>query len=413
MTTRADATADLLTPEAVRERCNMIFDLAVAGRTAHFDVDLTRLDTAATLVVSEMRRNYPDGDVPLHSRWRHFEFGGSDFWSQTLARHAPMATDALARARIDLAVISVLLDAGAGSDWRFYDPTSGLIVGRSEGLALASLRMFEAGLLSNDPARDPLRVDQLALETLTTEALARAFQVTPQNALLGVDQRTSLLNNVGRTMGHASHVFARDDAVRPGHLFDYLKSRAGAAGVVPARLILITLLQHLGAAWPGARRVGDTAIADASDFPALKEVGADDGIVPFHKLSQWLSYSLIEPLQEAGIEVTDLDGLTGLAEYRNGGLLIDTGVLGFKDSEARQRRYGASDELIVEWRALTIALLDRVADRVRSMTGTDATSLPLGAVLQGGTWSAGRRLAAELRTGGAPPLTIATDGTLF
>ena len=37
---------------------------------------------------------------------------------------------------------------------------------------------------------------------------------------------------------------------------------------------------------------------------------------------------------DAGIEVTDIDGLTGLAEYRNGGLFVDTGVLAFRDAEA-------------------------------------------------------------------------------
>ena len=47
--------------------------------------------------------------------------------------------------------------------------------------------------------------------------------------------------------------------------------------------------------------------------------------MPFHKLSQWLAYSLIEPLEEAGIAVTGLDELTALAEYRNGGLLDRSG----------------------------------------------------------------------------------------
>ena len=54
---------------------------------------------------------------------------------------------------------------------------------------------------------------------------------------------------------------------------------------------------------------------------------AGDGLVPLHKLSQWLAYSLIEPLIEAGFSITEIDGLTGLAEYRNGGLFIDAGVL--------------------------------------------------------------------------------------
>ena len=29
------------------------------------------------------------------------------------------------------------------------------------------------------------------------------------------------------------------------------------------------------------------------------------GLVPFHKLSQWLSYSLVEPIEGAGLEVVD------------------------------------------------------------------------------------------------------------
>ena len=413
MRTHADPAAALLTPEAVRERCGKVFDLALSGRTKHFDVDLARLDVAAGLVVSEIRRNYPRGNVPLHSRWRHFELNGRDLWAEILAHHQPMAPDALARARIDLAVISVLLDAGAGADWHYNDAPTELAIGRSEGLALASLRMFEAGLLSSTPNEDPLRVDQEKLENLKPEALAHAFQATPQNALPGIDLRTRLLNNLGRALAAAPSVFAGNGSVRPGHIYDYLKSRSDAGGTVPARLILITLLEHLGAAWPGARRFGDVMIADAGDFPLLELAGAADGIVPFHKLSQWLSYSLIEPLQEAGLTISNLDDLTGLAEYRNGGLFIDTRVLVLKDRSALDRAHDATSELIVEWRALTVALLDRLAVRVREMTGTDATSLPLGAVLQGGTWSAGRRIAADLRPGGPPPLTITTDGTLF
>ena len=65
---------------------------------------------------------------------------------------------ARARAEFDLAIVSVLLDAGAGPDWHYRDAATGIVSGRSEGLALASLRMFEAGAFSNDP-NDPLRAD--------------------------------------------------------------------------------------------------------------------------------------------------------------------------------------------------------------------------------------------------------------
>jgi hypothetical protein len=68
---------------------------------------------------------------------------------------------------------------------------------------------------------------------------------------------------------------------------------------------------------------------------------------------------------------------------------------------------------VVEWRALTVALLDRTAVEVRRILGVDAAALPLAKVLEGGTWAAGREIARERRPDGRPPLTVASDGTVF
>ena len=135
--------------------------------------------------------------------------------------------------------------------------------------------------------------------------------------------------------------------------------------------------------------------------------------MPLHKLSQWLSYSLIEPLQRAGVSVADVDGLTGLAEYRNGGLFIDSGVLMLRNPDAARLPVTVDCELIVEWRALTIALLDVLLPLVRARLGVTTENFPLGALLEGGTWTVGRKLAAEKRPGGGPPLTVVSDGTVF
>src|SRR5690606_38310247 len=116
-----------------------------------------------------------------------------------------------------------------------------------------------------------------------------------------------------------------------------------------------------------------------------------------------------EPLQDAGVKVTDLDRLTGLPEYRNGGLFIDLGVLEPKDPEAHRARHAVDSELVVEWRALTVVLLDRVAELVRAELGLSTDRLPLASVLEGGTWSAGRRVARERRPDGGPPLTVVSD----
>jgi hypothetical protein len=132
-----------------------------------------------------------------------------------------------------------------------------------------------------------------------------------------------------------------------------------------------------------------------------------------HKLSQWLAYSLVEPLQEGGVTVTALDGLTGLAEYRNGGLFFDLGVIEPRDSALAGRALDPLDEAVVEWRALTVALLDRLADRVRQALGKSAAAFPLTCVLEGGSWEAGREIALARRPGGTPPLIVASDGTLF
>ncbi len=138
-----------------------------------------------------------------------------------------------------------------------------------------------------------------------------------------------------------------------------------------------------------------------------------DRLVSFHKLSQWLTYSLVEPLADAGIVTTNLDALTGLAEYRNGGLLIDLGVLRPKHDSVLSALHRVDSELIVEWRALTVALLDRLALEVRAGLDLDAAALPLAKVWFGGTWCAGRRIALERRPGGEPPIRVDSNGTVF
>ena len=112
------------------------------------------------------------------------------------------------------------------------------------------------------------------------------------------------------------------------------------------------------------------------------------------------------------MKVTALDSLTGLPEYRNGGLLIDGGVIKPRSAASLTRTWQVSDEFIIEWRALTVSLLDELAPLVRARLGRTAAQMPLACVLEGGTWATGRLLAQELR-GGSPPLTISSDGTVF
>jgi hypothetical protein len=173
------------------------------------------------------------------------------------------------------------------------------------------------------------------------------------------------------------------------------------------------VLVQLGPIWPSRLTLAGHPLGDCWRHPAIKTDDATSGIVPLHKLSQWLTYSLIEPLQRAGLRVTDVDGLTGLAEYRNGGVFVDLGVLALRDPADADRSHEIGSHLVVEWRALTVALLDRLAEIIRKRLGRNAVSLPLASLLEGGTWAAGRAAAFGRRADGSPPIKVISDGTVF
>merc|ERR1712178_229718 len=107
------------------------------------------------------------------------------------------------------------------------------------------------------------------------------------------------------------------------------------------------------------------------------------------------------------------ENLTCLAEYRNGGLLVDTNVIKLKDQSWLSQELNVGTELVVEWRALTVVLLDKLAEKLRERLGQSVDDLPLPAILEGGTWHAGRQVAKSLRTDGASPIKIRLDGTVF
>lgn len=397
--------AGLLTARAVRSRCSIVMAQVESGRSPFFTWHAECLPLCAEYVAHTIRLNYPDLNVPYHARWRHFEAGGVDRWGALLAR-AGLAGDPIeaARVAVDLVIPSVLLDAGAGPDWHYRDADSGQRLSRSEGLGVASLALFAGGALSADAAR-PLRCDASALINLAPQTLVDAFQVGPSNPLVGLDGRLALLQRLGAVMAATPAVFGTPG--RAGGLVDYLRAHA-MGGRVAASFILETLLRALGPVWPGRLTLKGVSLGDCWGHP-----GPEDGLLPFHKLTQWLTYSLLEPLEAAGLSITGLDELTGLPEYRNGGLLLDFKLIQPRDQRFWTHPWTVDAPSIVEWRALTVIGLDRLADAVRGELGVSAEAFPLARVLEGGTWSAGRRIAAQRRPGGGPPLHIVSDGTVF
>ncbi|MEO6599099.1 MAG: DUF1688 family protein, partial [Polyangiaceae bacterium] len=243
------------------------------------------------------------------------------------------------------------------------------------------------------------------LTSLSAATLATAFQVSAGNPLPGLEGRAALLRRLGDVVALSPEYFGSSELSRLGWLGVWLNNSARSERL-SASAILAVVLRELGPIWSGRQHLSGQSLGDVWWHSRV-------GFVPFHKLSQWLTYSLFEPLESAGLVIDGANALTGLAEYRNGGLFVDAGVLALRDSSALGRVHAVASDLVIEWRALTLALLDRLAVLIRQSLGVSVEQLPLARILEGGTWRAGRAIALEKRSDGSPPLQIDSDGTVF
>jgi len=403
-------TSNLRSLATVRLRCNEVLEAAVAGNLHNFRVDLDKLDDVTEFIVSLIVRDYGSCSreqieetikkIPSHGRLRHFGQANVDKLLSKLEGDK-------AKAILDLVMVAVLLDAGAGDKWTYCDhQDQDKIYSRSEGLGVAALRMFEQGLFSQE-STNALRVDAEKLLQLTEDDLIKGMQISSSNPMVGLAGRTRLLNQLGKVLQSGSKYFPGTEK-RPSNLLNYLLE-CEESNVVDLQHLVDVIIEGLNDIWPKSR----TAINGKflGDVWPLSSLG---GIhVPFHKLSQWLIYSLLEPLEGlAGLKFTNKELLTGLAEYRNGGLFIDMGVIVPLTLTSGQK-YSVSDCVIVEWRAMTVALIDLLSVKMRKRLGVSAEQLPLGKLLEAGTWKAGREVAKSKRPSGEPPIQIESDGTLF
>lgn len=401
---------DLMSAAAVRSAAERMLEDALADRLECWQLDLAALKPIAVMVANVTRDNYPDLDIPVHARWRHFTVGGVDRWQVLSSELGAVGRVEQARRAVDHVIASVLVDAGSGGKWSYFDETTGREYTSSEGLALASLDLYR-DVVTPAPGH---AFDAERLTRLNEAEFARVFQVRDGNPLSGVAGRVALLNRLGEACLLRPEIFAIAGKPRPGGLVDAILERTVDRRIAAGR-ILELLLDALGSIWPSRLTLDGTPLGDAwlyRPWLATEQVTAD-AVVPLHKLSQWLTYSLLEPLGDAGIRVTDVDGLTGLAEYRNGGLFVDGEVLRLRDRAQAALPHAPGSTLVIEWRAMTVALLDRLRPLVAAELGLPLNDFPLARLLEGGTWAAGRRLARTLRSDGAPPISIVSDGTVF
>lgn len=438
----------LLTIKSVRETNSFTKTLLEADDLTNFDVHMDKMKDVVSFVSQTISTSFPTNEdllnIPGHGRYQHFEVGSiprltnlisSDAWSH-------LSDEEKCRKLIDLFIVSVLLDAGAGNAWKYTE--DGKTFNRSEGIAVASFHMFVNGVFSSDPS-DPYQINGSKLAEFTEEQLATGFQVSASNPLSGFEGRLKLLKSLGAALESNSEIFGSQG--RPGYIFDYLKAKASDEMEVDLEELWGALMKGLNPIWPDDERLklagvslGDSWLLSSKLRYEAKSLGVEETkvdaskrIVTFHKLTQWLTYSLLNPLENFGhLKIVNTSLLTGLPEYRNGGLFADLGVLSLKKEQMQRGlklarefhktedvevpAFTPADDVIVEWRSCTIFLLDMLLPLVNEkmkLTGTKY-ELSLAQLIEAGSWKSGRLTAAKLRpsTSGSP-IELLSDGTVF
>jgi hypothetical protein len=399
--------AFLRSPSTIRARCREVLELGLSGALDHFEVRMDALPRVVDRVVAVLRAAHPTLAIPRHSRWNALRAGGIDRVADLDARLSHLPDDDRARVRFALVITSMLLDGIASPEWRYREPGTGKVFRGSEGIAVASYHMFVDGTFSSDPS-SPCRADADGLERLDAMRLGSALQAASGNPIVGLEARADLLGRLSSAMRATPRFFghASKETPRLGRLFDACLARE-EGGMIPARRVLFVVLEGLGPIWPGRLELLDVNLGDVWKHGKVGGPAITAGFVPFHKLSQLVAYSLIEVLERAGVRVVGEDELTGLADVRHGNLFVDDGVLVPKHDRVLGRAYGPGDEPIVEWRALTVALLDELARGVRESLGAPLT---LAQIMEGGTREAGKRAREE--RGGAT-IVVESDGTVL
>jgi len=405
----------------IREQCRKIYDYVLSGASENFSINEEKINEVVLYVQRLINEGYSEpSSIPFHSRLRHFEVGSINRVDQLLNEWQSTCDQReITRRLLDLVVVSVLLDAGAGNQWKYFEESTGQIFSRSEGLAVASFHMFKQGLFSSNPS-NPYQVDSVGLKSLLDTVMLQGFQVSAENPLVGVDGRVSLLNRLGDAIEVNGQYFGPTSSsntyFRPGNIVDYLFLKTNPLNQISIHELWEAVIYGFELVWPAGRiQIDGHNMGDVWVHSCLSSNKENwQRFVPFHKLSQWLTYSLLEPLAMGGILVPDLSPMTGLPEYRNGGLFIDLEVIVPKKQEILTLPQTPDSEVIVEWRALTVILLDRVHQILCGSISLTPEQFPLVKMLEGGTWKAGRRIASQLRPeSGCPPIQILSDGTVF
>lgn len=378
------AASQLRTTHAVRERCARLLAHARTRGSAWFDVDEDAMRSSAREVATTIRHDFPRLNVPVHSVWRLLGQDGIDRREQLEQPLQQLTPAERTHARLDFAVVAVLLSTAMGSASPYTEPATGRRLAGEAGRVVGTLHAFNAGLFSSDPQR-PFQCDAHGLRGVVTDQLAGVLQVHPPEAQEALGRQAVLLRRLGELLSEQPEVFGEDG--RPAGVFDVIVSPYGHGiphtADVDAHDILSQLLTTLPGLWPGAGQLGGVALGDCWRHGDAGGDGPSREWVPLHATLQALALSLLEPFFWGGVQVRGIGGLTAIADRPLCDWMLETGVLRLRDERTASSDWTCGDAVVVEWRALSLALMEEMAPLMRDFLGCERSELPMGCILEG------------------------------
>ena len=355
--------------DVIRERAWMLLAAAERGQSDHFVPSAEAIGTVAVALADSIRAD--DAAVkgtappPLANLWHG------------MRRHQPGALAALG-------------DALAGGD--------GLERARS-GADLAALhRIIEPiGLDASSPALDALvrhfaaggwsgRAGAVALDAPgIRRALAGDGAVAIPDALmakLAEGGRRQRLEQLAAGLERAPDQLGLDG--RFGSLLEGLVAEsAGSGGIgdstgqIPAQLLVDRLAPLIDPITASTVRIGGSLAGDVWRHPLAWAEDRSRELVPFHSLLLALVLDLVEPLEEASAPLADLDQLPVPADRVLAAQMLRLGLVRSRHPAVARLRHPPGSDIVVELRALSVALCERLADRLRAELGRTAHDLPV------------------------------------
>ncbi|MCB2055229.1 MAG: DUF1688 family protein [Geminicoccaceae bacterium] len=345
-----DAPGEVLDLDAVRERCWAVLARVERGASRHFELDARPVPAEAENLARLIAR---DG-VVMPTGWGHLHHTADPTGGALFALHGRLGgTSAHERARcgFDLAALWATLHLD------FARPSRA-------GLSLEEVtRLVAAGRFASDDATP----------CADAEGLRRFAGTEAPSAEVG-----SRLTTLASTLDAHPDFFSAPG--RFGGLLDRLPTGDDPA-TIDARTVFAATEPLTPALARGGVRIAGRETGDVRRLEGIAPNREHAGLVPLHAARQQLVLDLSDPLAEAGVTMVNLQALTASATAASCDHMLTLGLVVPRHAAVGRLVHPMGSDIAVELRALTVALVDRLADRVRQTLDIEAGRLPAVAMM--------------------------------